>query len=121
MYITSFALFPIQIQAEILQTVSPTRDKQAPVRTNFFQVGLLGLQCSSKTSAICVVGDVSIRQGIEKQKILSSVRVSSDLTWVYADTASAACPSQSSNIAMTSITFAAVNCDADEPYSVKTA
>ena len=38
---------------------------------------------------------------------------------VYADPASAACPSQSGSLAI--ITFAAVICDADEPCSVKTA
>ena len=36
-------------------------------------------------------------------------------------TASAACPSQPGNLAVTSIIFAAVIWDADEPCSVKTA
>ena len=36
-------------------------------------------------------------------------------------TASPACPAQSGSLAMTSVTFAAVICDADEPCSVKTA
>ena len=47
-------------------------------------------------------------------RILSNLGPSSNFTWVYADTASAACPSQAGNLAMTSITFAAVICDADE-------
>ena len=38
-----------------------------------------------------------------------------------ADTASAACPSQSGNLAITAITFAVVIWDVDEPCSVKTA
>ena len=42
-------------------------------------------------------------------------------TWVSADTASAAYPAQSGGLAMTSVTFAAVICDADEPCSVNTA
>ena len=40
---------------------------------------------------------------------------------MYADTASAACPSESGSPAMTSITFAAVTCEADEPCSVNPA
>ena len=43
------------------------------------------------------------------------------LTWVLAVTASAACPAHPGSFAMTSITFAAVICDADEPCSVNTA
>ena len=46
---------------------------------------------------------------------------SSVLSWVEADTASAACPAQPGGLDMPSITFAAVICDADEPCSVKTA
>ena len=42
-------------------------------------------------------------------------------TWVLADTASAACPSQPGNLEMISMTFAAVICDADDPCSVNTA
>ena len=53
--------------------------------------------------------------------LLSSFWASSIFTWVYADIASAACPSQSGSRAITSITFAAVICDADEPCSVNTA
>ena len=53
--------------------------------------------------------------------ILSSVGESFIFTWVYADIASAACPSQSGILAITSMTFAAVICDADESCSVNTA
>ena len=41
--------------------------------------------------------------------ILSNFGASSILTWVQADTASGACPSQSGSLAMTSITFAALH------------
>ena len=41
--------------------------------------------------------------------------------WVYADTASAACPAQPGSLEMISMTFAAVICDADDPCSVNTA
>ena len=44
--------------------------------------------------------------------ILGYLEASTIFTCVYADTASAACPSR---LAMTSVTFAAVICDADEP------
>ena len=53
-------------------------------------------------------------------RILSHLGASCNFTWVYADTVSAACPSQSSNFAITSIIFAAVICDAEDPYSVHT-
>ena len=41
-------------------------------------------------------------------------------TWVYADIASAACPSQSGSRTITSITSAAVICDVDESSSINT-
>ena len=65
------------------------------VRASSFQEEPLGLQCSTKIWAIYVVADVSINL--------------------------AACPSQSGSLAMTSITVAAVICDADDPCSVNTA
>ena len=43
------------------------------------------------------------------------------LTWVYADTASAACPAHLGSLDMISMTFAAVICDADDPCSLNTA
>ena len=46
---------------------------------------------------------------------------SSFLTWVETDTASAACPLHPGSLAMTSISSAAVICDADEPCAVNTA
>ena len=53
--------------------------------------------------------------------IFSDVGPSSILTLVCADTASAACPAHPGSLAMTSINFTAVICDADEPCSVNTA
>ena len=43
------------------------------------------------------------------------------LTWVLADTASAACPAQPSNLEMISMILAAVILDAEDPCSVNTA
>ena len=54
-------------------------------------------------------------------EIFNRVVASSILTWVYADTASAACPAHPGSLAITSITFAAVICDADESCSVNIA
>ena len=42
-------------------------------------------------------------------------------TWVYTDTTSATCPSQTGSLATTPITLATVMCDANEPSSVNTA
>ena len=75
----------------------------------------------AKDFAICVVEDVSMRLNILTSEFFCNVEASSIFLWVYADTASAACPSQSGNLAVTSMTFAAVTWDADEPSSVKTA
>ena len=41
--------------------------------------------------------------------------------WVYTDTTSATCPSQTGSLATTPITLATVMCDANEPCSVNTA
>ena len=53
--------------------------------------------------------------------IVKNFGASSIFTWVQADAASAACPSQPGNLEMISMTFAAVICDADDPCSVNTA
>ena len=53
--------------------------------------------------------------------IFNNVGASSTLTRVSADTASAACPAQPGSLDISSITFAAVICDADDPCSVSTA
>ena len=75
-------------------------------------------QCIPTTSAIYVLEDVSIHPDVLIFVILSSFCASSIFTCVYADIASGACPSQAGCRAITSITFAAVICDADEPCSV---
>ena len=53
--------------------------------------------------------------------IFNNVGASSILTWVQADTASAACPEHPGSLDMISMTFAAVICDAEDPCSVNTA
>ena len=53
--------------------------------------------------------------------IFNNFGVSSIWTWVFADTASAACPAHPGSLDMISMTFAAVICDADDPCSANTA
>ena len=79
-----------------------------------------GLQCLTMTLAICqkrypCVWTFWLR---ERWAIFGA---SSIFAWVSVDTASAACPAQSGSLALTSITFAAVIWDADEPCSSNTA
>ena len=53
-------------------------------------------------------------------EFFNNVGASSILTWVFADTASAACPSHPGSLDTKSMIFAAVICDADGPCSVNT-
>ena len=54
-------------------------------------------------------------------RIFNNFRASSIFTWVLAGTASAACPADPGSLDMISMTFAAVICDADDPWTVNTA
>ena len=53
--------------------------------------------------------------------IFGNLGASAILTWVQADSTSAACPAHPGSLEMISMTFAAVICDADDPCSVNTA
>ena len=53
--------------------------------------------------------------------IFKNLWASSIFTWVYADTASPACPSQPGSLEMISMILAAVIWDAEDPCSVNTA
>ena len=99
--ISNSALFPLQVPTELPQIVVPTRGQQADVRTSFVQEEPLDLQCLPRIS-MCVAEDVSKRLDIDFG-ILNNLGASSNFTWVYADTTSAACPSQSGYLATTSI------------------
>ena len=71
--------------------------------------------------AICVSVDVSKKKGILTVEFsIKSVHLPF-LTWVKADTASAACPAHRGSLEIMSMTFAAVIWDADEPCSINTA
>ena len=119
--IPNAVLSPIQVPTKLLRTVSPTRDQKVGVGTNFVQEEPLDHRCLTMISATCVVEDVSIYLDSLTLEFWAIWERPPIFTRVYADTASAACPSQSGNLAITSITFPAVICDADEPCSVKTA
>ena len=59
--------------------------------------------------------DVPIRD------VFNNFGASSIFTWEKADTASPASPGQPGSLDVMSMTFAAVICDADDPFSVNTA
>ena len=71
--------------------------------------------------AISVVVDESKYLGILASEFLIVMVHLPFLTWVWADTASAACPAHPGSLDMMSVIFAAVICDADDPCSVNTA
>ena len=75
------------------------------VRISFFQEEQRGLQCFPMILDMCVVEDVSMYQDIPTLEFLSTLEHPPILPWIFAVVASAACPSQSSNLEMTSITF----------------
>ena len=87
--------------------------------TDVFQEERLGLPYWTMILAICVVVEESLDIPIlELSIILEHLPF---LTWVQADTASAACPAHPGSLDMISMTFAAVICDADETCSMNTA
>ena len=78
----------------LFRIVFPTRVLRVGVRTNFVQEEQQDPQCIPTTSAIYVLEDVSTHLDILIWEFLSSFWASSIFTWVYADIASAACPSK---------------------------
>ena len=89
--------------------------------TDFAQEERLGLPCWTMILAICVVVDESKCLDIQILEFSIICEASSIFSWVFADTASAACPSQPDSLEMISMILAAVICNADEPCSVNTA
>ena len=94
-------LFPNRVLIEHPRSVSLIRASQVGVRTNFEQEEPLDLQCRS----ICHLchGRRIHMSGHSDFGSLSNLEASSIWTWVYADTALAACPSMSGSLAMTSL------------------
>ena len=114
-------LFPLQVPMTLPRTVFPTTILRAGVRIQFRSRGTTGSSMFDKDFDHLCCGRRIHTFGHSDLRILSNLGASSNLAWVWADTASAACPSQSVNLAITSITFAAATWDADERCSVKTA
>ena len=71
--------------------------------------------------AICVVVDESKCLDTPILEFSIILGASFILTWVFAHTASAACPAHPGSPEIMSMTSAAVICDADDPCSVNTA
>ena len=67
--------------------------------------------------AICVLVDESKCLDTPIFGIFNNFGASSIFSWVFAETTSAACPSQPGNLEMIFMTFAAGICDADDPCS----
>ena len=111
---------PIQVPIELLRTVFPTKSQQLCVRTGFVRQEPLGLRCLTKRLAICVVEDASKHLDILTLEFQATLERPPFLP-EKADAASAACPAHPGSLAMTSITFAAGICDADEPCSMNSA
>ena len=113
--------FPTGFQQELSRIAFPIIVLSEADHTDFAQEERLDLPYWTKILANCVSVDVPKYLHILTSEFSITNGSSSFLTWVYADTASAACPAHPGSLAMTSITFAAVMCDADDPCSVNTA
>ena len=90
-------------EKKLLRIVFPTAIRLMDDRTSVVQEVPRDLQYFPMILAICVVEDVSQHLDTPFLWILSNQGASSNLSWGYADTASAACPSQPGNLAITSI------------------
>ena len=111
------ARFPIRVPIELPQSVSSTRGQQVGDRTTIVREEPLDLQCLTTISALRDVEDVSIRTfglwNFEQfwsvlHSCLGCKRTLVRLPVLHI----------SGSPAMTSTTFAAVICDADEPCSL---
>ena len=103
-------------QIAVPTTVLPKDD-----RTDFLREGITGSSMFAHDFDHKCRGRRIQKSGQSDFGILSNLAASSNFPWVQAEAASAACPSQPRSLATTSITFAALVWDADEPCSVKTA
>ena len=107
--IHSSVLSPILVPIEFFQIVFPTSNRQAGDHTNFASEEQPLLQCWTMIWATYAVVDVSNTWTFRLTKFQ---QFGSILPY---DLGSAACPWHPGSHALTSISFAAVICDADEP------
>ena len=120
-YIPNPVFSPIQVLMKLLRIVSPmTTANGWPCK--FRSRGNMGSSMLSHDFGLLCRGRRIQTCGHSFFRIfLSNLRASSNCTWEKSDIASALCPSQPGNLAITSIIFAAVGWDADEPCSVNIA
>ena len=107
--ILNSVLLPIQAPAELPRTVFPTGGLQVVDRTDFVQEGTNGSSMFDHDFSHFVSWKTYPKRWTFRFGNFSNFAASSNLTCVHA---------QSGSLAMASITFAAVTCDADEPCSV---
>ena len=115
--IPNSVLSPIHVLTKLLRTVFPTIVQLMDDRTNLVSEVPRDLQCLPMIWAMYAAEDVSTRLDIPILKVWAILEHPSIFTRGKADTASAACPSQPGNLSITSIIFASVIWDADEPCS----
>ena len=103
-------------QIAFLVTVLPKDD-----HTDFAQEDRLGSSVLDQDfGQLCFGGRIQM-SGHSDLGIFNNAGASYILTWVQADTASAACPKHPGSLEMISMLLLAVICDADDPCSVNTA
>ena len=94
----------------------PTVDLLKDDRTDFAQEERTGSSILDHDLGVCVLVDESKNLDILTLGFFNNLGASSILAWVYADTASAACPAHPGGLDITSISLTAVICDADDPF-----
>ena len=118
---SQFGISPSHVSIGFSQIAFPIIALPKDDRTNSFQEERLGLPYWTMILAILCRGRRIQMSGHSDFGIFKNLWASSIFTWVYADTASAACPSQPGNLEMISMILAAVTWDAEDPCSVNTA
>ena len=119
--IPNLELCPNRTAIGFSQIASPIIVLPKGDRTDSVQEERLGLPYWTMILAICARGRRIQISGHSDFGFFNNDGASSIFTWVYADTASAACPAQPDSLEMMSMTFAAVIWDADDPCSVNIA
>ena len=120
MNIPNVKLFPNRVPKEFSQIAFPTVVLPEGDRTNSLGEERLDLPYWTMILANLCFGKRIQISGHSDFGIFNNVGASSILTWVYAGTASAACPAHPGSLDILSMTFASVICDADDPCSVNT-
>ena len=106
--VPSLARSPIQVPIELSRIAFPITVMLKDDRTDFVQEEQLVLQCWTMIWATCVLVDVSRCLDILTWEVAAMLERPPLLTWVLADTASAACLAQPGSLEMISMTVAAV-------------